>query len=122
MAIRFVVLMLVCLAISLYRAMIPMERPEPVSPLEVARLLREGDAESLLALGRPIPLSQANIFDLELISGVSDTMASRIIEKKGEILTQASILPPDRKWLALTLVHGIGAKNGRKLARSIALE
>jgi len=122
MAIRYVALMLVCLMVSAYRVFVPLARPPAAPAVEVARLLREGDAESLIALGQPIPLSRASIFDLELISGVSDRMASRILEKKGEILTQATILPPERKWLALTLVHGIGPKNGRKLARWIAFE
>jgi hypothetical protein len=117
---RYLILLLIIFGVSLYRIVVPESHPPSISPIEVARLLREGDAESRLALGEPLELSTASIYDLELIAGISDTMATRIMEKKGEILLQASLLPPERRWLALTLVHGIGPKKGAHLARFIA--
>jgi hypothetical protein len=122
MARRYLLLILVIFGISLYRLLVPKGHPSSVPEVEVARLLREGDGESLLALGQPIPLSRASLYDLELIKGLSDRTAGRILERKGEILLQASLLPEGRKWEALTLVQGIGPKNGRRLSEFIALE
>lgn len=116
---RFAILSLALCTVSAVRVHTPEVYPRTPSPTEIARLLREGDGETRLALGEKLDLARASVFELELISGVSDRLAGRLIEQKGAIIAQASLLPPERRWVALTLVHGIGPKTAQKLSHDI---
>lgn len=75
------------------------------------------DPESLLAMGRPIPLSSSEVGDLLLIPGLGDTLAMRISSQKAEILAVASTLEERDAYTALEVVHGLGPKQSKKLSQ-----
>ena len=72
------------------------------------------DAESELAAGGRIPLGCADISSLELIPGISDTIAISLLEKREAIqlaFRKTSIES------SLQIARGIGPKNASKIAR-----
>jgi hypothetical protein len=75
------------------------------------------DAESQLARGEPLPLETVTLLDLELIPGVSFTLATKILAAKGEIQTRAQLVAPPHRFRALEAVHGIGPKTALRLSR-----
>ncbi|RMD87676.1 MAG: hypothetical protein D6808_01040 [Candidatus Dadabacteria bacterium] len=72
------------------------------------------NSEGILALGQKIPLSKADLYDLELISGISDTIGRALLRDKLKIISKARELPPGQKYKALTIVKGIGEKKAKK--------
>lgn len=76
------------------------------------------ELESRLAMGLPIPLACADASDLELLNGVSDTLAFELIKERRSILLATSRSTPAD---ALQLVHGVGAKTAEKLVRYLDL-
>lgn len=76
------------------------------------------ELESRLAMGLPMPLACADASDLELLKGVSDTLAFELIKERQTILQAASRGSPSD---ALQLVHGVGPKTAEKLARYLDL-
>ncbi len=79
------------------------------------------DHESRYALGHELSFRKIGIAELELIPGVSDTLAQRLIGAKQEILYQAARLPRDQRWRALMLIHGVGKKTAIKLGSYLDL-
>jgi len=77
------------------------------------------DAESELATGDRIPLGCADISSLELIPGISDTIAISLIEKREEI--QHSFEKTSLES-SLQIARGIGPKNASKIARYLDVE
>lgn len=90
---------------------------QSVSPLPPFSHL--DDPESLLATGQQIPFACADMWSLELISGVSDTLADELLERRESILLAARHAPPD---VALQLARGVGATKGRELAKFISMQ
>lgn len=80
------------------------------------------DSEQRIACGKKIALSQADRYSLELISGISNSFSTRILESKAEILGRARSLEEDKKYKALEIVHGIGPKTSEKFGKFIAVE
>ncbi len=78
------------------------------------------DAESLLAFGTKLSLSEADEYDLAQISGISNNIASAIFNNKNLILEKARRLPPDQKHLALTVVHGIAEKKATQFGSHLS--
>jgi len=76
------------------------------------------DPESILAIGDMIPLQCADVASLELISGVSDSLALELINKRAAILSAARTLTTDE---ALQLAHGVGENTAKRLATLISL-
>jgi hypothetical protein len=89
--------------------LLPRRSSEPLA-------MRPKDAESTLATGGKILLSCADLYEIELIPGVSDTLGLEILAKRAAIIQRAADLPPAERHRALELVHGIGPKISRKLA------
>lgn len=77
------------------------------------------DPESLLATGQQMPFVCADMWSLELISGVSDTLATELLERRASILQAARHAPPE---VALQLARGVGAAKSRELAKFISME
>ena len=73
------------------------------------------DAETLLALGERIDFSRASLFDLELIPGISDRLATLLMLKKGEIHLRSRFFAPRDRYQAFMIVRGIGPKTAEKL-------
>ena len=76
------------------------------------------DPEGRLAMGYQLPLACANAWSLELIKGISDTLAFELIEKRREILAAATREP---SISALKRAHGVGDKVAPKLLRYLSL-
>lgn len=76
------------------------------------------DPESRLAMGEKLPLACADISTLELIKGISDTLAFELLEKRYEIMRAAR----DGSHLeAIQRAHGVGKKTGEKLLKYLDL-
>jgi hypothetical protein len=87
-------------------------------PLPGTSLLSR-DPESTLAARDKLPLACADAANLELIGGVSDTLAFELVEKRDRILNGAQTGLHSEE--ALQLAHGIGAATARKLLSYLSL-
>ena len=74
------------------------------------------DAESKFALGHRLDLATVDVYALELIPGISDTLAFKMIAKRSEINETAQYLTPSARHRSLEIIHGIGKKTAQKLA------
>ena len=79
------------------------------------------DAESRLALGGKMRFESAEIYELELVPGISDSLAQNILRKKAAILFEAERLPEEKQSKALELAHGVGEKRAESLLRYLDL-
>jgi len=77
------------------------------------------DPESLLATGATLPLACADMWSLQLITGVSDRMAEELLLKRERIIAAAETRPLAD---ALQLARGIGKKTGVTLAKLLSTE
>lgn len=77
------------------------------------------NAEGRLAVGKKLDLCQVSVGDLELIKGISDTFAERLIEKRFEIYKAAKALPDKENHRAFEIIHGIGKSKAEKLKKYI---
>ena len=69
-------------------------------------------------MGYQLPLACANVWSLELIKGISDTLAFELIEKRREILIAATRESPES---AIQRAHGVGEKVAPKLLRYLSV-
>lgn len=76
------------------------------------------DPEGRLAMGYKLPLECANLWSLELIKGVSDTLAFEILDKRFEIL-RAALNGSHRD--ALQKARGIGEKTAERFLQYLDL-
>jgi hypothetical protein len=65
------------------------------------------DPEGRLAMGYKLPLQCADVWSLELLKGISDTLAFEIVAKRFEI---ARSVRSEGELNALQHAHGIGGK------------
>ena len=70
------------------------------------------DPEGRLAMGHKLPLQCADVWSLELLKGISDTLACEIVAKRFEI---ARSVRSEGHLNALQHAHGIGEKTASKL-------
>lgn len=78
-------------------------------------------AERAFAWGSPISLWDADQWDLELVPGISDRLARRLLAERTSLRAQADALPSAEAWKALTSVRGIGAASAERLRRYLDL-
>ena len=80
------------------------------------------DAETKLAFGEKINLSTADIFELELLPGISDAMACTIQKNKVEIrrLADSAGIPAGTE--VLTVIPRIGPQTAKKLKPYLAID
>lgn len=71
--------------------------------------------EEAFAFGEPISMWTADQWDLELIPGVSDRLAKRILADLPTLRAQADTLSGDMAWRSLLAVRGIGKVSAEKL-------
>lgn len=110
---RFLCITLVLIILRL----LPRAEPLPDLPRRAYdRLIAARDAESLLAAGRRMRLSDCGVYELELIPGVSDLLAFRILERKSALARKARLLAEGRRFQIWEDVYGVGTKTARKLA------
>ncbi len=76
------------------------------------------DPEGRLAMGLKLPLECANVWSVELIKGVSDTLAFELIDKRFDII-RAALNGSHRE--AIQKAHGIGEKTGERLLEYLDL-
>jgi Holliday junction resolvasome RuvABC DNA-binding subunit len=69
-------------------------------------------------MGLTLPLACADMWSLELLKGVSDTLALELIEKRYEIM-RAAVATSDLE--AIKRAHGIGEKTAGKLLEYLDL-
>ena len=103
---------LILLGIILIRFGTSLHSSPVVSP---PHLNQSNDAESKLALGQRLKLEACDVFALELIPGISDTLAFKMVEKRSTIAETAQYLSHSSKHRALEIIHGIGKKTAQKL-------
>ncbi len=92
--------------------------PPPPLPAQWLSIPLDADAETVLAAGGQIPLACADIAQLELISGISDTLAAQILADRASVVAAA---PEQGTEAALSLVHGIGPAKAAQIARHVSL-
>ncbi len=80
------------------------------------------NAEAAFALEQRIVFSRASIYELELIPGISDTLAFRIEAARPAILSAAAGESSKTRHLAFTTVHGIGEEIAQKLNKYLELD
>ncbi|MBN8548048.1 MAG: hypothetical protein J0M12_01905 [Deltaproteobacteria bacterium] len=73
-------------------------------------------AEGRLALGGTLSLWSLDMYELELLPRISDTLAKRILVQRAEIHARASTLGKHEKYLALEVVKGLGPKSVKRLS------
>ena len=93
---------------------------QPQPEFDLPRIFDGDSFESTLALNQPLKVDQVGIFELELISGISDTLANNILRKRADMLSLAATLLTEEKHAALELVHGIGPAKAKTLAKNLA--
>ena len=98
--------------------LIEKQNPMPIVVLQV----KADNAEGQLAIGRKFRFSSADMYDLELIPGVSDKTAARILDARTKVLERAATLPMNQRYHAFVLVHGVGQAIALKFDRYIDLE
>ena len=76
------------------------------------------DAESLIARMETVPLACASLLDLELIPGVTDRVASSLIERREWMLSNAALIG---EQAVLEHVHGVGPALAHTLLSFISL-
>jgi len=76
------------------------------------------DPEGRLAMGQKLPIACADVWSLELIKGVSDTLALELIEKRFDIM-RAALNGSHQE--AIQKARGIGDKTGERLLQYLAL-
>ena len=69
-------------------------------------------------MGERLPLACADISSLELIKGISDTLAFELLAKRYDIM-RAAVDTDDRN--AIQKAHGVGAKTAEHLVRYLDL-
>jgi hypothetical protein len=77
------------------------------------------DPEGRLAMGHKLPLACADMWALELLKGVSDTLALELIDKRYEIIRASFNTSPVE---AIKKAHGIGDKTATKLLEYLDLQ
>lgn len=91
-----------------------------MSTYEVSRggymLNQANDTESLFAFGNKLSFSRSDVYSLELIPGISDLIANRLLKMKGAIIQKSQGLKSNVKHTSFTQVYGIGIKTAEKLA------
>lgn len=70
------------------------------------------DPESRLAMGEKLPLACADISNLELIKGISDSLADELLEKRYEIMRAAL---KESHLEAIKRARGVGEKTAVRL-------
>ncbi len=73
---------------------------------------RADDPESALAFGGRLPVGCADLWSLQLISGISESIGADLIARKGEILAASKNGSASE---ALQLARGIGKTQGVRL-------
>lgn len=74
------------------------------------------DPESIYSCGERITLQNADVYSLELISGISDRIALSIIARRTQIHEIAAFLRPSERHRAFEVADGVGRETARKLA------
>ena len=77
------------------------------------------DPEGRLAMGLKLSLACADMWSLELLKGVSDTLALELIDKRYEIMRAAF---NGSQVEAIKKAHGIGDKTAEKLLAYLDLQ
>lgn len=80
------------------------------------------NGESQIAVTGKVRLATAELYDLELIKGISDRLGSEILSNRAVILERARRYLPGYEYMALELVHGIGPKTAEQLGKSISFD
>lgn len=78
--------------------------------------------EHCLVLGRAQSLNDADMYALELIPSISDTMAKRLLENKEYLLQVAANLEPQIQHRALERIKGIGPKRAAQMKPYLQFE
>ncbi len=93
----------------------------PNPPLSRPSVFQPQDSESLLARGKRLWLITADLYSLELLSGISDSLAHEIIKSKRDVSAHAVWKVKKAPDNPLEYVHGIGEKRAKKFSRYLSV-
>ncbi|MCB9030449.1 MAG: hypothetical protein H6619_05300 [Deltaproteobacteria bacterium] len=113
MKIGLLYLHIVLLCVFIISNVVPAFMPSELS-LDLQYFFSLNDSESRLATDRKVLLHKADMYELELVSGISDSTAEKILAKKDEIIRDGYRYDLEKKHLAFTKIKGIGAKKAEK--------
>lgn len=85
--------------------------------VDITSSLIQYNAEAMLAIGQKLSFHRADLYDLELLPGVSDTIGLRLLNSKQTILCRLKQLSPNERYKAFTTVHGIGTAKAKALSK-----
>jgi len=115
---RYIAMWAIILLLLVIRSSLPNRPWKPPAP-STCQLFE--DAESTLACGQRLYLSQVDLYDLELIPGLSDALGNRILAKRDDINRKARLLPELKSYQAFEIVKGIGPKKAAAFSEHIDL-
>ena len=121
MQIRFISLSMIMAAVFVFRAgFAGISGTAMQSGIE--ELFTDTDAESLLACGQPVSYTRADMYQLELIPGISDTLAERLLSNRPEVQQEICSSAARPHSQALERIHGIGPVTATRLGRYLQLK
>lgn len=120
------------LVYSIIKLLIICDEYTAVNSVKQNLILAEDNAEAKLATGRKLKLSKVDLYDLELIPGISDKLGLAILEKRENIIYCSSLADKQKndahdktkKKCPLNpfkLVHGIGEAKSSYLLNFLEL-
>lgn len=96
--------------------------PQDILPEIITAPPPISNTEQQFALGNKIKLSDADLYDLELIPGVSDTLGMNILVARHKIIAASNNKNSRLKINPFELAHGVGEKTASKLERYLLPE
>ena len=79
-------------------------------------------AEQQFALGRKVKFSSVDLYDLELIPGISDKLGNSILEARPKVLAWSPSTKAEKKLNPFELIKGVGKGTAAKLEKYLILE
>ncbi len=101
---------LIACLLSLVPLLAPKAAINPQITSQLQELATEANSETKLALGLRLALSQVDIYELELVSGIGDSVAQGIVREKNIIAHEARGLATSNQARAFERVKGVGPK------------
>jgi len=90
-------------------------------PLAQDSLSKHDPIESMLAFELPVPFMMLDLYQIELLPGVSEKFGKILLNGREQIIETAADLPPERKYKAFKIAKGIGEKTAKKLEKLLTL-
>ena len=94
----------------------------PKLPEKIHSLKPSAYAEQRFAEGQKVSLSSVDLYDLELIPGVSDRLGQNILEDREKIIQKAKLPNLKKDFSPFEMAHGVGPKKAKMLSNYLLAE